>query len=41
MRITFKREYGRYIVTVNGTAYTFDTHKDAWTFIDATRKEVA
>ena len=41
MRVTFKRKNGKYIVTVNGTVHTFDIHKDAWTFIDATRKEVA
>lgn len=41
MRVTFKRENGKYIVTVNGTVHTFDTHKDAWEFICETRKEVA
>ena len=41
MKITFKRAEHKHIVTVNGTPYTFDTLKDAWTFIDALRKEVA
>lgn len=38
MRITFKRTNHQHIVTVNGYYYTFDTSRDAWTFIFALRK---
>lgn len=41
MKITFKREERKHIVTVNGTPYTFDTLRDAFVFVDAMRKEVA
>ena len=32
MRITFKRFYGEYIVTVNGTPFTFPSSIAALTF---------
>ena len=38
MKITFKSINHRHIVTVNGTQYTFDTSRDALTFIFALRK---
>lgn len=38
MRITFKSINRHHIVTVNGTEYTFDTSKDALTFIFALHK---
>lgn len=41
MKITFKRTYGEYIVTVNGRYYSFDTCKEACEFIFHLRKEVA
>lgn len=41
MKITFKRTYGEYIVTVNGVYFAFDTIKDALEFIFKVRKEVA
>lgn len=33
MRITFKRTNGEYTVTVNKSAYTFNSSLDAWEFI--------
>lgn len=41
MKITFTRKSRNNIVTVNGTPYSFDTLKDACTFVHALRKEVA
>ena len=41
MKITFKSSCRKHIVTVNGAQYTFDTSKDALTFIFELRKEVA
>lgn len=38
MKITFKCANHTNIVTVNGIAYTFDTSRDALTFIFALRK---
>ena len=40
-RITLKTINRKYIVTVNGTEYTFPTMMNALVFINATRKEVA
>jgi hypothetical protein len=41
MKITFKRTYNEYVVTVNGRYYAFDTCKEACEFIFNIRKEVA
>ena len=38
MKITLKTTNHKHIATVNGTQYTFDTIKDALTFIFALRK---
>jgi hypothetical protein len=38
MKITFKRTYGEYIVTIDGRYYSFNTCKDACEFILSLRK---
>lgn len=38
MKITFKRTYGEYIVTIDGRCYSFNTCKDACEFIFSLRK---
>ena len=41
MKITFKFTSGEYIVTVDGRYYSFNTSKEALTFIFALKKGVA